>query len=136
MAAEHIAALLFFGSLFLFCDTVVGLTTNPSVTNNGGTAVVAAPENAANVRIRCEVTLAPNVTNRRVSSWYLTMMNGNRTRIAFNEEPNYSTDTGGFQSDFNILSFGADLDMATLECSNNVPSPNNISVFFILRILG
>ena len=127
-----------FSSTHLLCNSVVGLTTNPTV-ENGGTVVVAAPENAANVRISCQVTPGPNFTNPRVSAWFLTMKNGARTRIVFNSEPNYSTDTGGFQTEFNILSFGADLDMAALECSNDLPmlpSPNTLHVFFILRILG
>ena len=114
------------------CEYVHGLRTDPFV-ENGGTAVVVAPENAANVTVFCEVTFGDG-GSVRVSRWFLTPKNGARERVRFDSEPNF--DTSGFQSNFTILSFGADLGMATLECTNNLIPPDNQTVYFILRTIG
>ena len=114
------------------CEYVHGLHTNPPV-ENGGTVVVVAPENAANVTLLCEVTFGDG-GSVRTSAWFLTLKNGARERVMFDSEPNFAT--SGLQSDFTILSFGADLDMATVECGNGLIPPNNQTVYFILRTIG
>ena len=113
------------------CEYVRSFSTNPPV-ENGGTAVVVAPENTANVTVFCDVTFGNGAP--RVSSWYLTPKNGARGRVRFDSEPNF--DTSGFQSNFTILSFGADLDMAILECDNLILHPDNQKAYFILRTIG
>ena len=77
------------------CEYVHGLRTNPPV-ENGGTAVVVAPENAANVTVFCEVTFGNEAP--RVSTWFLTPKNGARERVRFDSESNF--DTSGYQSNF------------------------------------
>ena len=114
------------------CEYVRSFSTNPAV-ENGGTAVVVAPENAANVTVFCEVTFGDGGSVRN-SLWFLTLKNGARERVRFDSEPNF--DTSVLQSNFTILSFDANLDMATLECTNNLIPPNNQTVYFILRTIG
>ena len=126
------AALLFFSFVFLSGDYVHGLRTNPPV-ENGGTTVVVAPENAANVNVFCEVTFGDG-GSVRTTAWFLTLKNGDRERVIFSSGSNFAT--SGLQSNFTILSFGANLDMATLECGNGLIPPNNQTVYFILRTIG
>ena len=113
------------------CEYVRGLRTNPPV-ENGGTAVVVAPENAANVTVFCEVTFGNEAP--RVSTWFLTPKNGARERVRFDSELNFGT--SGYQSNFTILSFSAVLGMATLKCNNTIPPPDAQTVYFILRTIG
>ena len=101
------------------CEYVHGLRTKPPV-KNGGTAAVVEPENTAKVTVFCEVTFGNGAP--RVSTWFLTPKNGARERVRFDSEPNF--DTSGYQSNFTILSFSADLYMATLECNNTIPPPD------------
>ena len=98
------------------CEYVRSFSTNPPV-ENGGTVVVVAPENAANVIVFCEVTFGNGVP--RVSSWFLTLKNGVRERVRLDSEPNF--DTSGYQSNFTILLFGANLDVALVHWSATTP---------------
>ena len=72
MTAEA-GVILFF---FSFAVHVTVLVTNPPV-ENGGTVIVAAPENASNVTIYCAVTGPNNMTMATV--WIHIDSNANRT---------------------------------------------------------
>ena len=108
------------------------INTNPPA-ENFGSAVVTAPENASNVVVFCEVTFGDGGTVR-TSVWYLTLKNESRERIVFVNEPNF--DTTSVQSNITIHNFGAELDMAILECSNFLVAPRTQTVYFTLRTLG
>ena len=62
-----------------FGDYVTGLSTDPP-TENGGTAVVAALENATNVSVFCAVTFQGTPVH---TGWYLTEQGGTRQQILF-----------------------------------------------------
>ena len=112
---------------------IAQITTNPPAVNFGS-AVVSSPENASNVTVFCEVTFGDG-GSMFTTAWFLTLKSGSRERILFDEfEPNF--ETFGLQSNFTILSFSAELDMATLECTNSLIPPNNQTVYFTLRTLG
>ena len=119
------------------------IRTNPSVENFGNVTFVA-PENASNVSVFCEVTFGDG-GNLFVSGWFLTLNNGVRERIPFSNgnaeiigpQSNLTIRVIGLlQSNLTIVSFGADLDMATLECTNNLIDPNTQRAFFLLRTIG
>ena len=107
------------------------INTNPPA-ENFGSAVVAALENASNVTVFCAVTFRDG-GSARTSAWFITLKNSTRERILF-DEPNF--ETVYLQSNFTILSFSAELDMAILECTNSLIPPNTQTVFFTLRTLG
>ena len=83
----------------------------------------------------CEVTFGDG-GSVRTSGWFLTLKNGPRRLIVGNDEPNFDNSANPLQSNFTILTFGAELDMATLECTNLLSSPLTQTVFFTLRTLG
>ena len=134
--------------LALFLIMVIGesngLRTNPSVAKNFGNVSLVAPENASNVSVFCEVTFGDG-GGLFSSAWFLTLNNGVRERIIFNNgsskiiglQSNLTILVSGvLQSNLTIVSFGADLDMATLECTNRLLDPNTQTVFFLLRTIG
>ena len=119
------------------------IRTNPSVENFGNVTLVA-PENASNVSVFCEVTFGDG-GNLFSSAWFLTLNNGVRQRILFNNGNSEIIGlqsiltirvSGVSQSNLTIVSFGAELDMATLECTNDLIDPNIQRVFFLLRTIG
>ena len=120
--------------LLLAINYATSLNTNPPA-ENFGSADVTAPENASNVTIFCEVTFGNGNTDPRTSVWSLTTKTEPKRGIIFNSESNYNTDRA-LQSNFIIVKFGADLDMATLECTNGLPNSFTQTVFFTLRTLG
>ena len=107
-----------------------GLSTDPFV-ENGGTVVLPAPENAANVSVFCQVSFQGTPI---VTQWFLTMNGG--TRSAITTEPSVQLTGGTLQPNLTIVSFSRDLDMAILECGNGFNSPNKEVAFFLLRIIG
>ena len=108
-----------------------GISTDPFV-ENGGTVVLPAPENAANVSIFCQVTFQGILA---VSQWFLTTKGGTRSEILAGG-PSFRL-TGGTQTpNLTIVSFSRDLDMAIVECNNVFVSPNDETAFFLLRIIG
>ena len=111
---------------------VTGLSTDPP-TENGGTAVVAALENATDVSIFCMVT---ENGSPGLSVWYFTEEGGTRQLLNF-DQPDASNfvATGSGRQNFTIRSFGRNLDMGLLECNNNF-IPNLERAFFSLRIIG
>ena len=137
-------------SLILLIGESNGLRTNPSVAENFGNVTFVAPENASNVSVFCEVTFGDGSGHLFTSVWFLTLNNGVRERINFNNgnseiigpQSNLTIRVSGLlQSNLTIVSFGADLDMATLECSNRLQistddDPNIQRVFFLLRTIG
>ena len=70
-------------SCVTFGDYVTGLSTDPPITENGATAVVAALENATNVSISCTVR---DFGNPGVSFWYLTEEGGTTQPIVFGQQ--------------------------------------------------
>ena len=130
-------------SLILLIGESNGLRTNPSV-ENFGNVILVAPENASNVSVFCEVTFGDG-GGLFVSAWFITLNNGVRERITFINGTSQISglqstltmlNSGVLQSNLTIVSFGADLDMATLECTNNLLDPNTQTVFFLLRTIG
>ena len=109
---------------------VTGLLTDPFV-ENGGTVVLPAPENAANVSVFCQVSFqgTPAVTN-----WFLTLNGGTRSEVT--SGPSFQLTGGSMFTNLTIVSFSTDLDMAILECNNVFISPNDETAFFLLRIIG
>ena len=120
--------ILFF---FSFAVHVTGLVTNPPV-ENGGTVIVAAPENASNVTIYCAVTGPNSMTIATV--WIHIDSNANPSRQGISSnDPVFNTGPLPF-ANLTIKSFAQSLDGTTLECSNMV-SPPQIA-FFTLRIIS
>ena len=132
MASSEIVALLCLVLALQFGGHVNGFSTDPP-TENGGTAVVAALENATNVSVYCEVTFEGTTVN---TGWYLTEKGGTRQQILFAQPSAANFFTSGFQSNLTILSFGRNLDMGVLDCNNNFQGANRQSAFFLLRIIG
>ena len=127
------AALLCLILALQFGGYITGLSTDPP-TENGGTAVVAALENATNVSIFCTVT---EFGSLGLSVWYLTEKGGTRQRIIFGQQSASNFFTIGIgRQNFTILLFRRNLDMARLECNNNLDPPNEQVAFFSLRIIG
>lgn len=114
----------------LFAGHTVGLTTIPSV-ENGGTVVVAAPEDEANVVIFCAVTQPPN-NNIISTNWFLIM--GSTREQIFASTPNFNIGSSPFSS-LTILTFVQNLAGATVECSNLL-NPGRQEAFFTLRIIS
>ena len=80
------AVILFF---FFHAVHVTGLVTNPPV-ENGGTVIVAAPENASNVTIYCAVTDSNSMTMATV--WIHIDSNANPTRqVISTNDPVFNT---------------------------------------------
>ena len=133
MASSKVATLLCFGLALQFGDYVTGFSTDPP-TENGGTAVVAALENATNVSVYCAVM---DFGSPGVSFWYLTEAGGTRQRILFGQQSaaNFLA-TGVVHENFTILSFRQNLDRALLECNNGLIPPHDEVAFFSLRIIG
>ena len=125
--------LLGLGLVLQFGDYITGFSTDPP-TENGGTAVVAALENATNVSVFCAF-LFPGTTTPLTTAWYLTEQGGTRHQILFGLPSAANYFTTGFQTNLTILSFGRNLDMGVLECNNNLDSNNEIA-YFMLRIIG
>ena len=118
-------------TVLLLKQQATGLLTDPFV-ENGGTVVLPAPENAANVSIFCQVTFQGTLV---VSQWFLTTKGG--TRSAITAGGHSFRLTGGTQTpNLTIVSFSRDLDMAIVECNNVFISPNDETAFFLLRIIG
>ena len=126
--------LLCFGLALQFAFLVTGLTTDPP-TVNGGTAVLSRVENAANVSVLCRVTF---MGVPRTTVWFITRLNGQREQLTLDppSDPNFIQQTSGVPSNLTIVSFSSDLDMATLECTNQIEAPNTEEAFFNLRIIG
>ena len=120
-----------FVTVLLLKQQVAGLSTDPFV-ENGGTVVLPAPENAANVSVFCQVSFqgTPAVTN-----WFLTLNGGTRSEITA-EGPSFQLTGGSLHPNLTIVSFSRDLDMAIVECNNGFVSPNDETAFFLLRIIG
>ena len=121
------AVILFF---FSFAVHVTGLVTNPPV-ENGGTVIVAAPENASNVTIFCEVTDSTSTTI--ITTWVYHDSNANPIRHLSITDPEFNLGAFPF-SNLTIESFTRTLDGTTLECSNMVSPPQ--MAFFALRIIS
>ena len=117
-------------TVLLLKQQVAGLSTDPFV-ENGGTVVLPAPENAANVSVFCQVSFQGTPV---VTQWFLTLNGG--TRSAIMPGPSFQLTGGSQQPNLTIVSFGRDLDMAILECTNFFVSPNDETAFFLLRIIG
>ena len=109
---------------------VAGLLTDPFV-ENGGTVVLPAPENAANVSVFCQVSFQGTPV---VTQWFLTLNGGTRSEITTG--PSIRISGGSMRPNLTIVSFSRDLDMAIMECGNGFVSPNDETVFFLLRIIG
>ena len=133
VAAMKSTALLCLNLVLQFGDYITGLSTDPP-TENGGTVVVAALENATNVSIFCTVT---EFGSLGLSVWFFTTEGGTRQLLDF-DQPNAANffTTGIARQNFTIRLFARNLDMAVLECNNNLPSPNREIAFFMLRIIG
>ena len=117
-----------------FGEYVSGLSTDPP-TENGGTAVVAALENATNVSVFCAVTFGGGSTAPRVKLWYITTIGGLTRELILTSVPNFVF-AGTHRENLTILSFGRNLDMGRLECNNDIVEPNqNEKAFFSLRII-
>ena len=108
-----------------------GISTDPFV-ENGGTVVLPAPENAANVSIFCQVSFQGTSA---ITNWFLTLNGGTRSAITA-EGPSFQLTGGSLHPNLTIVSFSRDLDMAILECNNVFVSPNDEKAFFLLRIIG
>ena len=133
MASSEVATILCLILAVQFGAHVSELSTDPP-TENGGTTVVAALENATNVSVFCAVTEFGNAT---LTAWYLTEEGGTRQRIQFGQQcaANF-LETGAGNANLTILLFGRNLDMARLECNNGLNPPNREVAFFSLRIIG
>ena len=116
-------------AVLLIKQQVTGLLTDPFVENRG-TVVLPAPENAPNVSVFCQVTFQGTPAVKR---WSLTLNEGTRSQLMAG--PSFQL-TGALFTNLTIESFSRDLDMANLECSNNLLSPNDETAFFLLRIIG
>ena len=131
-------------SLILLIGESNEIRTNPSAENFGNVTLVA-PENASNVSVFCEVTFRDG-GGLFGSAWFLTLNNGVRERITFINGTSEISGlqstilvSGVLQSNLTIVSFGADLDMVTLECANRVQitnDPDLQKVTFLLRTIG
>ena len=131
MATKKIAVFLCLDLGLQFGDYVCGLSTDPP-TVNGGTAVVAALENATNVSVFCAVTIGgmPSLT-----LWSITVEGGTIQRIfGIPGVPNFFS-TGSGRENLTIISFNRNFDMALLECDNNFDNARE-RAFFSLRIIG
>ena len=119
-------------TVLLLKQQVAGLLTDPFV-ENGGTVVLPAPENAANVSVFCHVSFQGTPT---VTQWFLTLNGGTRSELT--SGPSFQLTGGSMQPNLTIVSFSRDLDMASaiVECGNGFLSPNDESAFFLLRIIG
>ena len=117
----------------LIAGHVTGLNTIPSVHENGGNATVAAPKNAPNVTIFCEVTSTNNATSATL--WFLIDITTNmRQQIFNNDNPLFSIGTAPFMT-LTIVSFAQSLIGTKIECTNNLV-PGLQVAFFILRFIG
>ena len=100
---------------------------------NGGTVVLPAPENAANVSVFCQTSFQGTPA---VTQWFLTLNGGTRSEITTG--PSIQISGGSMRPNLTIMSFSRDLDMAIMECGNGTGfvSPNDETAFFLLRIIG
>ena len=116
------------------------LSTFP-VSENGGTPIVAAIENAINVRVFCEVTFNNNPS---FTTWQLTTFGEPRFLLTFDingtgispNSQNFMANgvpvgNGISRSNLTILTFDSSLDMTLLECGLG----NTVMANFILRII-
>ena len=117
-------------SILLLKQQVAGLLTD-SFVENGGTVVLPAPENTANVSIFCQVSFQGTPV---VTQWFLTLNGG--TRSVITTGPSIQISGGSMRLNLTIVSFRRDLDMAFLECNSGFISPNEEIAFFLLRIKG
>ena len=117
-------------TVLLLKQKVAGLSTDPFV-ENGGTVVLPAPENAANVSVFCQVSFQGTPV---VTQWFLTLNGGTRSEITTG--PSIQFTGGSMLLNLTIVSFSRDLDIAILECGNGFGGPNDETAFFLLRIIG
>ena len=116
--------------LMLLKQQVTGLLTDPFV-EDGGTVLLPATENAANVSVFCQVGFQGTPV---ITQWHLTMKGGMRNVLAAG--PSFQLTGGTLQPNLTIVSFSRDLDMAILECGNGFDGLNAETGFFLLRIIG
>ena len=133
MASSEVATILCLVLALQFGGHVNGFSTDPP-TENGGTAVVAAQENATSVSVFCAVT---DFGTPGLTLWYLREENGTRQRIMFGQQSAANFLAAGVgNANLTILLFRRNLDMGLLECNNNLSPPNSQVAFFSLRIIG
>ena len=123
-------ALVHIVTVLLLKQQVTGLSTDPFV-ENGGTVLLPAPENAANVSVFCQVSFQGT---QAITHWFLTLNGGTRSEVT--SGPSIQLTGGSHFTNLTIVSFSRDLDMAILECTNAFVSPNDETAFFLLRIIG
>ena len=114
---------------------VSSLSTDPSVTTNGGTVDLPAVENAANVSAFCAVAFqgAPVDTIWRLGSSGMSTQPINFNQPQFS---NFALENVPRFANLTILSFSrASLDMMVLECTNGFGGALE-NAFFIPRFIG
>ena len=129
-----ILVFLLLGELGIY---VSSLSTDPSVTTNGGTVDLPAVENAANVSVFCAVTFQGTPVD---SNWRLGSSGMSSQPIDFGQPQfsNFALESVIRFTNLTILSFSrASLDMMILECTNGASVGTNVeNAFFIPRFIG